>query len=353
MAESGLPTDVTAGEDVSFTLSKLNLTSLGAPENTSVAVYLRKANESRKIGDFPVTNGTANVAFTAPANLVGRFTVAAIAEPSVTQVGLPLTASATSVTATADPMVYGSDGAVDVTVTSSVPSAGGVEVLDGDTVVGTGTVSGGHGHGGHPGHRPRARQPHADRQLPRRRAEQPVQHHRASHRRQGDVDGGGDRVAGADRGQGWHRDVHVTVSANGVTPTGVVGLFIGGSLVGGADLTDGAADLTVGPYPTLGEKAFQVRYLGDDFVRTSLVDKTVEVVKATPTMTVTTSPSVIRVKKTKPVVTVQLAAAGFSPVTGSVRVVVGWRHLQQDAVGRNGGVHAVGLQDASVRSRSR
>ena len=123
--------------------------------------------------------------------------------------------------------------------------------------------------------------------------------------------------------KGGTATVHVTVSANGVTPTGVVGLFIGGSLVGGADLTDGAADLTVGPYPTLGEKAFQVRYLGDDFVRTSLVDKTVQVVKATPTMTVTTSPSVIRVKKTKPVVTVQLAAAGFSPVTGSVRVVVG------------------------------
>ena len=123
--------------------------------------------------------------------------------------------------------------------------------------------------------------------------------------------------------KGGTATVHVTVSANGVTPTGVVGLFIGGSLVGGADLTNGAADLTVGPYPTLGQKAFQVRYLGDDFVRTSLVDKTVEVVKATPTMTVTTSPNVIRVKKTKPVVTVRLAAAGFSPVTGSVRVVVG------------------------------
>ena len=153
--------------------------------------------------------------------------------------------------------------------------------------------------------------------------------------------------------KGGTATVHVTVSASGVTPTGVVGLFIGGSLVGGADLTDGAADLTVGPYPTLGEKAFQVRYLGDDFVRTSLVDKTVQVVKATPTMTVTTSPNVIRVKKTKPVVTVRLAAAGFSPVTGSVRVVVGWRHLQQDAVGRNSGVHAEGLQDRGYEADPR
>jgi 5'-nucleotidase len=123
--------------------------------------------------------------------------------------------------------------------------------------------------------------------------------------------------------KGGTANVHVTVSADGVTPTGVVGLFIGGSLVGGADLTDGEADLTVGPYPTLGEKAFQVRYLGDDYVRTSLVNKTVQVVKATPTMTVTTSPSVIRVNRTKPVVTVHLTAPGFDPVTGSVSVVSG------------------------------
>ena len=85
---------------MSFQLSKLDLTSAGSPVNTSVTVYLRNAGESRKVGEFPVTNGTADVAFTAPANLSGPSTVVAVAAPTRTQVGLPLTADGTDVTAT-------------------------------------------------------------------------------------------------------------------------------------------------------------------------------------------------------------------------------------------------------------
>ena len=57
---------------MSFTLSKLDLTSAGSPANTSVTVYLRSAGESRKVGVFPVTNGTADVAFTAPGTWPAR-----------------------------------------------------------------------------------------------------------------------------------------------------------------------------------------------------------------------------------------------------------------------------------------
>jgi 5'-nucleotidase len=91
VVESGLPSSVTAGQLVSFALSKLDLTSLGSPANTSVTVYLRQPDKTYKVGDFPVTGGAANIAFTAPAYLQGSATLAVKATPSSTLVGLPLT----------------------------------------------------------------------------------------------------------------------------------------------------------------------------------------------------------------------------------------------------------------------
>lgn len=84
----GLPAAVTAGEQVSFSLAKLNMTSLGAPANQRVRVFLAQGTERRSIGTFAVTNGTATVTFTAPANLSGSWELGIAAEPSSTRIGV-------------------------------------------------------------------------------------------------------------------------------------------------------------------------------------------------------------------------------------------------------------------------
>ena len=91
VVESGLPSSVVAGDQVSFAVSKLNLTSLGSPANTSVTAYLRTPTKSYKVGTYPVTAGAATIAFTAPAHVEGPATVTLVAQSSRTTVGLPLT----------------------------------------------------------------------------------------------------------------------------------------------------------------------------------------------------------------------------------------------------------------------
>jgi 2',3'-cyclic-nucleotide 2'-phosphodiesterase (5'-nucleotidase family) len=90
--ESGLPSSVSAGDEVAFTLSNLDLTSLGSPANTTLTVYLTKGTRSTKIGKYPVSAGSASVSFTAPEDLDGAWMVSAVAEPSGTLVGAPMRA---------------------------------------------------------------------------------------------------------------------------------------------------------------------------------------------------------------------------------------------------------------------
>lgn len=110
VVESGLPSAVNAGDEVSFTVNKFDLTSLGSPANTSVTAYLRTPTESYKVGTFPVTAGSASIAFTAPAYVQGPATVTLVAESSKTTVGLPLTqlvGAPVTVTADDQTITYG------------------------------------------------------------------------------------------------------------------------------------------------------------------------------------------------------------------------------------------------------
>ncbi|MBO9523054.1 MAG: ExeM/NucH family extracellular endonuclease [Nocardioidaceae bacterium] len=120
VVENGLPGTVTAGQAVSFTLSKLDLTSLGSPANTSVTAYLRSAGTSRKIGTFPVAGGTAAITFTVPEDIASA-TVTVVANPTGTLVGLPLTTvvgAPVKVTAEDKTITYGeSDPAFTFTAT--------------------------------------------------------------------------------------------------------------------------------------------------------------------------------------------------------------------------------------------
>jgi len=84
---TGLPTQVRAGAQVSFGVSKLDLTSLGSPTNTTV----RAAIGNTELGSFTVTDGAATIQVTVPAGVSGPQTLTLTASPSTTTVSIPLT----------------------------------------------------------------------------------------------------------------------------------------------------------------------------------------------------------------------------------------------------------------------
>jgi 5'-nucleotidase len=95
----GAPTTVKAGTAVSFTVSKLDLTSLGSPVNTTLAAsYLAADGTSTPLGSVPVTGGSATVNLTIPATASGQGRIVLTAAPSATTVNLPVTVEAVTPT---------------------------------------------------------------------------------------------------------------------------------------------------------------------------------------------------------------------------------------------------------------
>ena len=113
--------------------------------------------------------------------------------------------------------------------------------------------------------------------------------------------------------------VQASVTASGYTPTGDVEVYVDGVRAATKPLTDGSAVLEIGPFPTVGTRSVTVKYLGDAVTRPSETAATsVSVVKAKPTMTVTTQPDRIT-PKSDVRMTVSLAAPG-QVVTGPVGI---------------------------------
>jgi 5'-nucleotidase len=82
------PTTVAAGEAVTLAVSGLNLTSRGAPQNTTAEVMLDGAT----LGELPVTDGAISGSVTIPASTApGSYTLEITVAPSGTVVRLPLT----------------------------------------------------------------------------------------------------------------------------------------------------------------------------------------------------------------------------------------------------------------------
>ena len=85
----GLKASYVSGREVSFTLPKLDLTSLGSPDNASVNATLHLDGDDVDLGSFPVNNGAATVTFDLAADQVGTATVEVEAAPTGTQATLP------------------------------------------------------------------------------------------------------------------------------------------------------------------------------------------------------------------------------------------------------------------------
>lgn len=95
---------VKAGSQVTFTLQSLNLTSSGSPANTTVNVKLG----SLRLGDFPVTDGSATVKVTIPlGTAAGDHQLVATASPSRTVVRMPVTVTGADFAAAAVPKIIG------------------------------------------------------------------------------------------------------------------------------------------------------------------------------------------------------------------------------------------------------
>lgn len=85
---SPYPTSADPGTHLQFTVSKLDLTSLGSPANTTLTVSI----DGVDLGDFPVTGGTATVDLTVPSGVPGGAQeLTLVAEPSGTTVTIPVT----------------------------------------------------------------------------------------------------------------------------------------------------------------------------------------------------------------------------------------------------------------------
>ncbi|WP_269938988.1 ExeM/NucH family extracellular endonuclease [Arthrobacter sp. HY1533] len=88
----GKPATVNAKGAVNFQLNKLDLTSLGSPANTTVkVVFTDSKGRSSVVDTAGVTNGSAKVSFTLPANARDGGTITVTAAPSGTTVEMPIT----------------------------------------------------------------------------------------------------------------------------------------------------------------------------------------------------------------------------------------------------------------------
>ena len=91
----GAPATAAAGAAVSFTVSGLDLTSLGSPANTALAVsWVDAAGAATPLGTAAVASGAATVNTTIPASASGAGTLVLTADPSGTTVTLPVTVEA-------------------------------------------------------------------------------------------------------------------------------------------------------------------------------------------------------------------------------------------------------------------
>ncbi|MEV7397261.1 Ig-like domain repeat protein [Aeromicrobium sp. NPDC092404] len=143
---TGVKKQYRVGGNVSFTLSKLDLTSLGSPANTSVSSKLFYGDgKSVSLGSKSVTGGTsAPIAFTLPAGESGAMRVESTAFPSGSKVVVPLDVTGATVTGSPAEGTYGDDVEVGVDVTGPEETpTGTVTLKDGDQVVGTGALANG------------------------------------------------------------------------------------------------------------------------------------------------------------------------------------------------------------------
>ena len=131
VAVSGQPSELTAGDEVSFTVSGLDMTSVDSPTSTEVEVFVGDTS----VGTFPVTaglidgvptrNGSADISFTVPEGLTaGAATLRVVTSPGGSEASLPVTVTAGTSTSTSTSSTSTSSTSTSSTSTSSTSTSG-------------------------------------------------------------------------------------------------------------------------------------------------------------------------------------------------------------------------------------
>ena len=113
----------------------------------------------------------------------------------------------------------------------------------------------------------------------------------------------------------------VSVSAVGYQPTGPVKFFVDGVSAGEQLLSDGIASLEVGPFATGGSRTVTAVYAGDSHTVAESAESTVRVAKVDSSVSVSDRPNKVRAGKTEVLLIVRVEADGFTP-DGVVRIKV-------------------------------
>ncbi|MEI5674903.1 MULTISPECIES: bifunctional metallophosphatase/5'-nucleotidase [unclassified Nocardioides] len=258
---TGLPTEpLVPGTVLDLQLSKLNLTSQGAPANTTVEARAVLGGAATSLGSFPVTNGAADVDLTVPEDAYGK-TIELVAQPSGTTVDFPIAKAESTVSATVARSAYGRPSTVAVKVTSDAPANGTAQAVVGGKVVATGAVTNGAATLTVPAKTlkpgttpvsvrftgPQAADSTATASAVVTKAAPRVKVVKAAKR----------VVVKKTRVR-----LRVLVSATGYTPTGKVQVAIGGVKYN-ATVRNGKAVVVLKPFRSTGTKNVRVRYLGN------------------------------------------------------------------------------------------
>lgn len=333
------------GSEVAFALSSLAYSTAADVKDTHVKVALG----DQDLGTFPVDNtiGTATFDEYGKADVTVELpdgTPAGEAVLTVTGVttgtSVPVTVTVadltpTSVESSAGSLTYGTDGTVDVTVTPST-ATGTVTVSNGLSTVGSATLTDGSAAVSIPG---TALEPGSYTLTVRYSGDSAHQPSSGSLSLTVEKAGSVTTATASPekvKVKKGTSTLTVSVSAEGVDATGTVEAYLGDRRLGTASLSDGTAELVVGPFDTVGTKTIDVRYLGSDRLEASSTTTSISVVKATPKMRVEVKSAKVVVKRTATRLMTVLTAPGQT-VRGKVAVM------------RNGNVLARGtLVDGKV-----
>jgi len=324
LAVTGVKSSYEAGDSVSVTLPKLDLTSLGSPANTSVTAKLKSGGTTTDLGSFPVTAGSATVAFDLPAGLIGPATLEVEAAPTGTKASIPLVVDKATSTTTATAPAKAKTGTtftVEATVASEsgVTPTGTVTVKDGSTELASGPLV-----DGSASVEVNASKLSADEHT------LTVSYsgdtlHQASSATTEPIEivkgGSGFGAVVASTKYGTPPVVEVTADAEA---SGLVYVTYGGELVGMGFLTDGAGTVTLGKTAFKpGSYDLKVFYGGDEKFDPTSTTATLTVTRGATKATKSYVTGKVVRNKTAATVKVKVTATGFTVTSGTVRIYRG------------------------------
>jgi 5'-nucleotidase len=149
LAVTGLASSYAAGDHVSLTLPKLNLTSLGTPATTSVeATLYPEGADPIDLGTFPASGGAATISFDLPKGVEGTTRIGIKTSPTGTTAKLPAFDVAPPLSTTTRVTVEPKPSAreplsVGIDVSSATTPTGTVTVSEGGVSLGTAELADG------------------------------------------------------------------------------------------------------------------------------------------------------------------------------------------------------------------